>query len=328
MKKFTKVCLIAASILFVLSIVCFIAVGLRKQELIRNVGRLQAFGMDVGSDMTDSVLSGEYDLEDFELLGSYSTEEVDSFLVKMDVGNVVIKEVSADAVNVWAQRGNSTKSLTADLQRDGTLNIEEQAKKQRSINFTNWITLKWADNDISDLKLSNVVIEVPARQWEDLDASISLGAIKLYDLSMESVSIKSEAGGVYTEGTLKADYVDIQAELGSVELDTVECGKLTVDADLGNVTAKQITADWLEATLDMGNLELYKVSARQTKANCDLGNMTLQFVGSREDYDISGEVSLGDIGLDGGGRSSSASNYAELNCEMGNIDVTFLNKEE
>ncbi len=334
MKKFTKVCLVIASVMFLLCIGCCISGLVMDGNPI--TAAKNAFGniakafTNIKEDFDES-----YDLDEFQLLGEYPTDEIRNLVIDMQIGNVVVKSVSGDACRVWADESVVYDGNPISVSEDGhdlcvkndTDLFDADSSAGFSFSFLDFTEL-FTNDKVENLG-TRVIVEIPENNMHTIDAQIQLGAIKFYDISMTQMEVIVEAGAVYGEGLITGEFLKVSTGLGSAALDNIECNTVILDAEMGEVQMQSAIAEEFNASVEMGTLNLNDVQANEISADCEMGDINIQLAGEPKDYDIDSNVEMGDIDIThGGGKNDNALYKARLDCEMGDIDVTFAGDAE
>ncbi len=320
MKRFTKICLIIAMILGIVSIGCFIIGGILGADLINTFEA--AFDPEDYSIDFDK----EYDMEEFTLKKQFEADEIQSLSIDMDFGTVVIRTVSSDACRVLVAEGSYADTLTVSSSDSGLLKIEETVlHKHFGFSFSIFGLSSFLKHGNLQYIGTRIIVELPEKTYHRIEGTIDFGAMKFYDLDSEQMNLEVDAGVIYSEGTLKGDNIEVRIGMGNASIDTLECEKSFLSADIGKLDIKSVTAKTLELDANMGNIDLNRAKAETLTADCDMGNITMGLVGKPEEYDISYDVDMGNVDIEDYDRSKGNALYkVDLNCEMGDIDVTFL----
>lgn len=327
MKKSTKVCLIIALVMFLCSIGC-IAAGLAMTgntitaitDIFDNISQVfHGYEEDFDKD---------YQLEDFQLAGQIPKDSFDSMKLDMSVGKVVVKSVSSESCSVWVDK----EDYISVYDKDSTLCIMDESESFDVLDGKVSSIFDMVDL-IQDEELknvgANVIIEVPEDSLYTFNIDMQLGAIKFYEMSVDQMDVHVDVGSVFSKGTFSGDTLKVTTELGSAQLEYVDCNAATFSVELGDAAVQSVKADKLMADVELGSIDLKHVVAEETKADCELGDIDIQFVGTAKDYDISSDVELGDIDIaNHGGKNAGARYKARLDCELGDIDVTFVENVE
>lgn len=194
-------------------------------------------------------------------------------------------------------------------------------------------------------------------EWYDANYALHYtnenGKLKVWSTSTPSVGINMSSGyggtvTIYLPKGAALNEVDVEADLGDVELWGFEAADLTVVADLGDVSITDVGAEQADLTLnlgnlitsgfttrksltvdaDLGNVELCGTYYGTVDVSADLGQVFIDTTLSKAEYRYELDVSLGDIYVDGremdehvkkGNGNHSITVYADL----GDIELCF-----
>lgn len=114
--------------------------------------------------------------------------------------------------------------------------------------------------------------------------------------------------------------------LGDMSVDGVECDTMDIELDLGDLEISGGAAKDLTAQNDLGNVELHKVDFETADVDCSLGNLEVELVGDYDDYNMDLTVSLGDLSI---GKSDVTGHYntgggektLKADVDMGDLEV-------
>lgn len=94
-------------------------------------------------------------------------------------------------------------------------------------------------------------------------------------ITIDDMSIESDMGDIKLSELAIKNGLDIEIDMGNVELKNIECGSFNADCDMGNIIATDIKCDSIAADLDMGNLEISGLF-NKADADCSMGNITIK----------------------------------------------------
>lgn len=327
MRKVTKGCLITALVFFVLSIGCFVAAGIVGGNPFKYVKDFIRNGGWKGYEHYGADFDKGYDLEDFELLEEYDGNDVEHLSMNIGRGAVVVREAAGDSCKVWLDEDSDADDLEISMDNN-ILRIQDSTyHKSGKVNISFWgfNVMDW----VPTLDSVHVIIELPKKEYESITGDIQIGALKIYDLQAKTLNIQVEAGVTYGEGVWESDNVELAVDMGSIVIEDMTADKCSMDVEMGEIHAESAKANTLTANVNMGSLLFDRVHAADLTADCDMGSIDMRLVGKREDYFITHETDMGSIDIEGGKkkRYSDAPNEVDLNCDMGSIDVSFLNEE-
>lgn len=318
MKKFMKVCAIAALIFLALGAALAAVAGtVRGREAITRVvekvtgGRvilnLDGF-VNWGIRMSDSLPELDYDIDEaasFDSRYDILTGNVQRFrlgeeveVLKIEAGGCRFQTKSSGDASFYVETSGSGK-FQAYLE-NGILQIRETPTSRRWNSWDEW-------------EKCVVILYVPeGYHYGEVDISLGAGELEINGLDGDKVSLEVGAGRIAADG-LKAGTLELKAGMGQIELRNVDVREL-------------------EAEIGMGELSLQGNIEESADASCAMGNVDMRLTGSQEDfnYRISGamgNIDLGSESYSGLGMSKTVDNGAaknmELECEAGNITITF-----
>ncbi len=127
--------------------------------------------------------------------------------------------------------------------------------------------------------------------------------------------------------------MEIQAEAGCVTAGLLTVSKLKLDASAGDITIDSGEVQELDINCAAGSIEYVGKIGQKLEADCQAGNVELYLTGQKKDFNYEFEVSMGAINIDGESyirletekslHYDGAVKKAELECEMGNIEIFF-----
>lgn len=147
----------------------------------------------------------------------------------------------------------------------------------------------------------------------------------------ESAEMDADIGGVELE-TLEAKEVELDAEMGSIQIGQLTADFLKAQASMGSVEIQNAQLYGMEAEASMGSVMLSGTVSGDIEAESEMGSIVLALAQKKEDfnYEISaelGSVTLGDEEYSGMSSAKKVDSGAEfrmaLNSSMGDIDISF-----
>ncbi len=111
------------------------------------------------------------------------------------------------------------------------------------------------------------------------------------------------------------DKLDVNLDIGSLDLGSLKVKDLTAELDMGDCTADNLTADTAEFDLDLGNFTAASLTARHAEIELDMGNFTLT---NASVSDLTVNNDMGDIKI---GLLTDAQKI-DLDTDMGTIELT------
>lgn len=125
----------------------------------------------------------------------------------------------------------------------------------------------------------------------------------------------------------------IQVGAGRVTAGPFTVSKLELDAGAGSIIVDSGEVQELSIDCEAGFIEYAGKIGQKLEADCQAGNVELYLTGHKKEFNYELEVSMGNIQIDGEAFTSidtekflpyeGAVKKAELECEMGNIEIHF-----
>ena len=129
------------------------------------------------------------------------------------------------------------------------------------------------------------------------------------------------------EGTVLT-LVDVNVDVGDVEVSRLELGALHVDADVGNLDCREMAVTGaVQMEVDTGDIT-FDGSAARIDADTDVGSLKFLLPGTAADWAMELETDVGDITVDGihqGDRYETRGGQYQLEAETdtGDVEVAF-----
>ena len=313
MKKFTKIILIITGVFVILG-VAFIGAG-----------SVMAGGIGV---LNEQLRSGNMNFGNWHFDDGFYYYNDD---IKLDVTNIV----------------------------EDSMGILPKGNEQATSEFTENITKLEIDTDMSNITIKTADVEAITVSLKDgyekyyevetngdiLYVSYEVGGQNFkqgpkiivevpQQTALESIYIDTDLGEVAICDLEQLEEVEIEADLGDVRMENCKVnGWCTVDAALGNIVMVNSYFEKIDMSADLGNIEFSGTVEKDINGQADMGNIEVCLTGNESDYNIElssdmGEVCYGDH--KSGGMGGSHSSYQEhavgtiyLNCDMGNVELSF-----
>lgn len=350
MKKFTKICLTTALVLFliglILCIVCWFLGGFRQ---LHNMGNLYSIPfvsyLDDRGVWRDGVW--RYGLEDLE-----DIEDIE------EVRRVVNQELEQ-----WLKGLEGEKeqlALTADTLRSLEIDVTDcNVVVMESEDANAWFLVDGNSNrphysiensgGRSELTIENEVEHHIGHWRKGPNDTVCLWLPK--GCTLEECEISIGAGYAGT-GFLKSDQVNVTVGAGMFELAGFEGKEIKIQVGAGELLAGSVTAETAkfevgaghlgierlsvsrEADLDvsMGECEIAGTITGDLDLECDMGETVMSLTGSENDHSYDVECGMGSVTVGsyshGGFAAEKSWNSGknsefDIDCNMGNVTVTF-----
>ncbi len=109
---------------------------------------------------------------------------------------------------------------------------------------------------------------------------------------------KAELLVVIPKGLLLAG-VDVDLDLGKIEMEDLQIGQSTVQNDLGDIDIRNCTFDKMDIDIDAGDLDVRDCTFRSLEIDQDLGDVTVSTPQDMTEADIDMKISLGSLRVNG-----------------------------
>lgn len=132
-------------------------------------------------------------------------------------------------------------------------------------------------------------------------------------------------------------FENITLEIGMGEFESkmpLKCKRSTINVGLGSCSLEDFSVtDYFETECDMGSLFIQGNLKGNSKIQCGMGTVKLITQGNPDDYNYKTQVGMGSVqigdktfeGLSNKERfSSTAKNYLDIDCGMGDITISFV----
>lgn len=347
MKKFTKICLLSALILFIIGIVFLYLFGMaggfsqlgklrKKSDLTFHIGNIR-FGipyrlfdldfldedldiLDIGDDEWDfTILSDGRDLAERET--ARIAEHADRVReITIDVGgvNLFIKESDDEAV--WLENRNYSQKVRYEA--DGE-SITIEAGHRRRLLRTD--TLSDASGEL--------YLYLPSMDLKKFKLEIGGGKLDSIMLTASEIEIEIGGGKITLDG-LNAEEVELSVGAGSVDLASLEAKEAELETGAGNLKVRNMDVSELVVDVGAGNADLEGKIAEKAEIDCGMGSMNLLLEGDESDYDYNLDCAVGKIEV-GNNRfsglaseryiSNGSGRLINIDCAVGTVKVDFKN---
>ncbi len=156
------------------------------------------------------------------------------------------------------------------------------------------------------------------------------------EMLWKEAKINAELGTAMVD-RLEADEVELEAELGQITVETLHAAKkLEIDAELGSVEVVDGYAREVEFSASMGSVQYNGTLAGDAKAEAEMGSIELNLFQTETDFDFEIKASMGKVEINGEENHYSYSGMEkekkidngtgrkmELETSMGGIVISF-----
>ncbi|MGL5260303.1 MAG: DUF4097 family beta strand repeat-containing protein [Lachnospiraceae bacterium] len=188
-------------------------------------------------------------------------------------------------------------------------------------------------SDIVQCEIRNNTLLITNKRNKDLlneSATIYLYLPNTIDL--EEIDIRIGAA-LLEASSLVAKEISLDVGAGSMAIDNLKTRELEINVGMGQMTLHNCDIKEGEFEVGIGNLYFNGDIENNIDAKVGLGNMEFLLTAGRDDYNYELEVSMGSIAIGDqyyagsiseNKRNKGANATLDLECSMGNIDVSFL----
>ncbi len=329
MKKFTKVCLITALILFLIG--CAMAWGFgvmggyRQLEQMEQIAGIPfQFGYDDGD-----FRFGFFRDEDWENGETIPIGEKK----KLDISAGDLKELNlwlgacnlniekSEDENVWIAMGGNTDRIHYRID-GGTLEIEDKGQ----YGFRSFIRGELSRNRVVNLYLPEDIV------LDTVDIGFGAGQIDSIPLAARQIDVEAGAG-VCRFREIEADTLNLSIGAGKMNIDRINVREADVEVGAGEFVADEMNiSGYIDLNVGMGNVNLYGTIEGDMDAECGMGSLAILLTGSQEDHNYVVECSMGDTTIGDSSYSglanektiaNNSSSDFDIECSMGSVVIVF-----
>lgn len=313
MKKFIKVSLIIAGVMFALG--CLLAIismigGKHQLKVAIRENLAEAEIEDLDDVVEEFVYSAGgyvYELTDGDW-GFVKRENTESGSYQVPVSSVKSLSIELGAGELKIETKADSEDVI-DLSFDGLGNCDYKVE-DGTLYIEGFKGITIAGNTVS---ANEIIVRIPENMYfEGVDMEVGAGIVSIENCKVDELEAAIGAGEVTME---KLEVSELSAEIGAGQLDVADAVIQNADLDIsmGECIFEGTISGDLEADCDMGNLELTltgKESDHNYKVSCSAGNIS---VGG---FEFSGLATSREI-------DNNAEGCFDINCNMGNIVVEF-----
>lgn len=260
-------------------------------------GVMSTLGWDFTKLSTEKFETNTYEISEMFDAISMDTDTADIVFAASDDGICKV---------VCFEQENAKHSVVV---QDDTLTIRVADQREWyqyiGINFsTPKITVYLPEDPYTALliKESTGAIEIPKEfKFEDVDISLSTGAVKFFASVSDVLKINTSTGGIHVE--------------------SISAGVLDLSVSTGNITVSHVTCDGdVKINVSTGKTNMTDIRCKNLISSGDTGDISLKNVIATEKFSV--ERSTGDVKLE---RSDAAEIYIET--DTGDVTGTLLSEK-
>ena len=211
-----------------------------------------------------------------------TAEPVTSVTVTDASANVTIQAADTDHITVRYAALPDEEPLYDLSVQDGRLVVE--ARDDVDVDTTDdggpaLVRVRIEGHSIDPTPDRELTVTLPDKQYEQLEAGLAVGTLKVEGVDAKTLSVATAAGEVEVSGVQAeqlelasaagkvilrdtwAQKAEVAAAAGSLQLEGVEADELSVSSAVGGASLKQVTAGDLEIGSALGSIQLEDVWA-------------------------------------------------------------------
>lgn len=164
-------------------------------------------------------------------------------------------------------------------------------------------------------------VYVPANYSKDMDVEANLGDINISDFDLHELEIDADLGNIKAKN-INANEIDIDANLGNVNVENINANEIEIDCEAGNIVAKSIKGH-TKVRADLGNIELsYDDFDYNLNAVSNLGSIEITLP-KDANFNLDAKSNLGTVKTDFPVTTTETSN-TKLKGTVGNSDKDII----
>lgn len=168
-------------------------------------------------------------------------------------------------------------------------------------------------------------MNVFGKDYEDTIITIYYPKNTVFD----EVEVDNDMGAIDLRG-LTARTLEIQSDIGSIEMERIRADKMKLDVDMGSADGTRMNVKGAEISVSTGSIDLEGRFAGKTNIDCDMGGVTLTTDLPKDSYAIEAENDMGDCQVDGkyinetyAVDNPKAKNKITVNLDAGGAEINF-----
>lgn len=340
MKKFTKICLLSALILFIIGITFCGLFGIAggfsqlrniggRNDLTVHIGDLRfgipyhfgSFGIwDDGIDRGWNLLSGGKELTGYEKTRiSDHADQIRDITIEAGGANLVIKE--SEDNDIWLE--NKSFSEKVRYEADGDHITVQMGYRRRIFEFG---SVPDSSEEIYLYLPKNMVLDT-------IEMEIGGGKLDSIGLTASEIYVELGGGKMVLDG-LSADNVELNAGAGKVDMKSLNAVYAELEVGAGKLSVNDMDVSELVLDVGTGNADLEGKIAEYASMACGVGNLDVLLLGNERDYDYSLDCAIGKVNIGSNRYSGLVSEryvnndsrrLISIDCAVGTVNVDFKN---
>lgn len=239
--------------------ICFGSIIVGGILLAIGVSQGGATSFSIGSNGLNFYRGLVFSNDDIALYSDIIDEQVTSIELDLEFTEVIITKGDELTINYTSDIGYKIKNNTLEVTSTST-------KSNRFGMYLNSVGQGLVKITVPDY-VTSLEIETSSKTW-------------IYDLTIDKIELDIALGNVVVENT-KANYLDVEANLGNIELNDCSFDTLKAELDMGSLTTS--------------NLEILS----SAKFKNDMGTMYIDLSGVESDYNFQSSTDMGSFSING-----------------------------
>ncbi len=241
--------------------------------------------------------------------------KIKSIDADLDLRDIILKEGTGFKV----ESKGVGKNFRVD-DNNGHITLSENSTTGFTLNLFGF----WESHQYSDL-----VITYPAgTNFEDIKISSDSGTLTIADLNAKNIDLDSDLGDVELKNVI-ASRLSVKIDSGTLDLDQAKTDTFNFELGLGDLDAKNLTGKTVKGKLDSGSADIEGTITGPVEIYNDLGDVDMTLAGNEDSYSYELATDLGDVVLNG---QDSSGNITKINgnkplikvtSDMGTVSINF-----
>jgi len=196
-------------------------------------------------------------------------------------------------------------SLTIKYGDDYTVSYENYPEKEVPTWKVSGGTLKISQKTKKAWKLggmkngyngAEVVITIPKDATPDVSLEMNMGTLKAEKgMTFGDVNLDADMGSIELTGCRAKD-LELNADMGAITIENTSFDEADINASMGGITLKDVTFDEADLKADMGSIEV-SGTFEDLEAKCSMGS--IEVTNHNKDAKLDLKADMGDVSYNG-----------------------------
>lgn len=334
MKKFTKVCLLTALILFILGClicgVCGLLGGFGQLGNLNGIAGIPFVyhrGIEFGSFNHDEVkdwVKDAWKIRETDGSKEKLTATVNTLgNIQIDVTDCYLRIMESEDDHVWISVNGKTHETYYKLEPDSAGREGLHIRNTKNYHAVNWRT------EFDD----TITLYLP-KGCEPDSIIIELGAGLMESIPLKATVIDIFVGaGKCNAQMIEGESVCLNVGAGQIKSDALRADTAALTVEAGQLAVKDMSVkDLMTVGIGMGSARVEGTITGNLNVECSMGNLEMALTGSEEDHGYIVECGMGEVKAGSTKCAGFASDKAwntekdslfTIDCSMGNVSISF-----